>query len=267
MKEILIDTYQGTFHPCQIEWVRKDPLRKNRYIMFFFDRVYNDYFYANLVKQKGEFFVEDLDYSFTKHSLVALGEHVFKKVDLSELPPYMKSVEHKKLTNNDVIVYGYNNSFQLIKKTDFLELESYANCLTGPEYLYFKILDSTPNMNGFSYVLEFSEKSSNPLKKRVIAKHKTTKALSDIFCDNGIYTYTYDNRDSFNVNLRDERILVQKLIEINRGKRKNLDPELLTKMVRIMLAEEDRMKAAREYQMYLNTFYGKWEKEKKYMSR
>lgn len=265
MKEIYIDTYSGSFYPCDVLWLRRNPITGN-YLLYFFDRIASEYCYAKLTKLNGHYYVKDIYSQNDKHILQILAQNSIPKVEVADLPPLLKNINHRRITSNDVLIDSPNapHAFTLIKKSDYIELKSYSNAIKGPEYLYFKVLDIKPFETGFSYQLQFSEKSKTPLKKNIIARHTTGKGLTDLFCDNGIYIYIYDQRDKEIIDPKSERIFCQNVMASNKDKK--YDPEILTKVCREMLKEEDYLKALMQYQEYINTFYRKFE-EQKYRNR
>lgn len=153
----------------------------------------------------------------------------------------------------------------LIKRVEYLELESYANALNdGPEYIYFIVNEMKPLLNSFEYNLTFACKSNKPLKKNIIARHKTEKSLRDFPSDGNVYGIRFPYEEKLDINLKLERTLVLKIMDLEKNRRKNMDPVLLTKIVRMMLSREDYVQAAREYQIYLRDYYDKWVKEGDY---
>lgn len=265
MKQIYIDTYKGTFHPCDILSFKHNRIT-DIFSIYFYDRANGIYSYANLEKINKEFFIKDIHDLSDKNAFSRLISSMQHNADISLLPPFLKSVNHRTITNKDVYVETKAmHAFKVIQRLEFLELKSYCDAIEGPIYYYFIIKDMEPNINGFYYKLKLSKISHKSLKKNIIARHTTTKSLNDLLSTDLYYYYTYDKTEKIDIDLDSERVLINKIIELNRGRRKNLDTELLTKVVRIILSEEDRIKAAREYQVYLSTYYDKWVEERKYI--
>lgn len=260
MREINLGTDSGVLHPCEIEYLKHDVLR-DRYYLYFFDRVLNDYCFAEVfVADDDKIYVKDIEYRSFEGFFHALSSLAMPKMDITDLPPtipyYIITEENEK---NVFLGRRRGSSGQLIKRVEFLEVESYANALSDePEYLYFIINDMKPYLYSFEYNVTYSCRSDEPLKKHIIARHKTAKCLEDLPHEGNTFTLRFQDGEKLNINPKMERPLVLKIMELEKDKRKNMDPVLLTKIVRMMLAREDYIEAAREYQIYLRDYYDKW---------
>lgn len=270
MKQICIDTYKGVFHPCEVESFRYNSLTKT-YTLNFFDRSDNEFYCAEVVKIKDEFFVKNICFRFEENPALRMFRTALPKVDVSVLPPYLKSIKHKKIKTNDIVyergpMHGY-----FIKKNEYLEIESYGNALDGKKYYYILVDDMEPNIEGFEYTGNLVATSDKPLKKRIIARHKTERDISDFPKYDDTYEMFFPLVEEVNVNLEFERMLINKIQKLQKGKRENMNPVYLTKIVRMMINSDDRLKAAQEYNKYLTKYYDAWiredEEEKKYKSR
>ncbi len=274
MREIYLSTKSGMLHPCEIEYLKHDAIG-DKYYLYFFDRVLNEYCFAEILKRKGKYFVKEIDYRSCEGFLHAFSSLLMLKEDITDLPPvipYYKT-DKKEKTN---LFYGRINgsSGTLIKRVEYLELESYCNALKDePEYYYFIVQDMQPLLlptdkdpyaGAFDYYLTFVCKSDKPLKKNIIARHKTDKSLYDLPHDGNIFKLVFPYKEKLDINPAVERPLVLKIMELERAQRKDMDPVLLTKVVRLMMNQDDYVGAARDYQTYLEQFYDKWINDEKY---
>ncbi|MDE5630512.1 MAG: hypothetical protein K2G03_07015 [Bacilli bacterium] len=274
MREIYLGTKSGILHPCGVEYLKHDAIG-GKYYLYFFDRTLNDFCFAEVVKQKGKLFVKEIDYRSYEGLLHALGSLFMNKEDITKLPPVIPYYETKK-NNKTNLFYGRSNgsAAPLIRKVEYLELESYCNALKDdPEYYYFIVQDMKPFLvptdknpydGAFEYYLNFVCSSSVPLKKNIIARHKTDKSLYDLPHDENIFKVVFPYNDKLKIDLKEERRLVLKIMELEKNQRKDMDPVLLTKVVRMMIQKDDYVKAALEYQIYLEQYYDKWVNDEKY---
>lgn len=263
MRAIYLDSYYGHFHPCEVDSLKYNAITK-KYILYYFDRTVGDYMYAYLKKINGEFFITENDYQSFENPFLAISSVVLEKLDVSVLPPFIKSIDRPILNGDEIICRSSTSAGYLFKKKlDFLEIESYEDALNGVKYYYFIVLNMTPKIDGFNYYAKFSCESSKPLKKRIIARHKLECPIYDIPHEDEVYSFDFGLEDKINVNMRVEELLVKKIMELNNGKRSDMDPVLLTKLVRMILRSKDREKAALEYHTLLSKYYDKWVEEKK----
>lgn len=266
MREINLGTKSNVLHPCEVEYLKHDILR-DKYYLYFFDRVLNDYCFAEvIIGDDDKYYVKEIDYRSFEGFFHALSSLAMPKMDITELPPVMPYYKKTKKNQTNLLLGKRNGSSGvIIKRVEYLELESYANALKdGPEYLYFIVNDMRPLLNSFEYNLTFACKSDEPLKKNIIARHKTDKSLADFPSDGNVYGIRFPYEEKLNVNHKLERPLVRKIMDLEKNRRKNMDPVLVTKIVRMILAREDYVQAAREYQIYLRDYYDKWVKEEEY---
>lgn len=261
MKLIYINSFQESYHPCEVLSFKYNAVTK-KYVIYFFDCTMNDYFYAYLINKNGSFLVDKIDYINEEGLPKMLLNGLLNKVDVSILPPYIPFVHRKNLYGNEILA-DYNYEYILKKKIDFLEIESYEDALNYPKYHYFIIEDMEPSFEGFKYVTKFVTTSNKPLKKRIIARHKMELPISDFKQEDGSYLFQFGLVDNIREDTEQIGKLVTKIIELNKGKRENMDSTLLTKMVRLMLESSDRRQAFREYQNYLHLYYDKWILENK----
>lgn len=265
MREINLGTKSGMLHPCEIEYLKYDRLR-DKYYLYFFDRVFNDFCYAEVLINNGKYYVKEIDYRSYEGLVHALSSLAMPKMDITKLPPVMPYFKKTKKNENNVFYGDGNGNHQtLIKRVEYLEVESYANALNDePEYLYFIVDEMIPYLDFFEYHLTYSCKSSKPLKKNIIARHKIDKSLVDLPHEGNKYLITFPHEEKLNINTELERTLILKIMELERVRRNNMNPVLLTKIVRMMLAQDDYVQAAREYQIYLRDYYDKWIKDEEY---
>ena len=263
MRVIYLDNYYGHFHPCEVNSLRYNALTK-KYILYYFDQTLGDYMYAYLKKIDGEFFITENDYRSFQNKTSAFSSLVLEKVDITHLPPFIRLINQPYFQGDKVICVPKTSSKYIFKqKVDFLEIESYEDALNGIKYYYFIVQDMIPNIDGFKYIAKFSCESRRPLKKNIIARHKLDCPIQDIPKYNGAFIFNFGLEDKINVNMRVEALLVKKIMELNEGKRENMDSVLLTKIVRMILRSQNREKAALEYQTLLSKYYDKWVEEKK----
>lgn len=273
MREIYLGTKSGTLHPCEVEYLKHDAIG-DKYYLYFFDRTLNDFCYAEVVKRKGKLFIKEIDYRSYEGFLHAVGSLFMNKEDITKLPPVIPYYKNK--DNNTNLFYGRTNgsAAPLIRNVEYLEVESYCNALKDePEYYYFIVqemhpflvpTEKDPYAGAFEYYMTFACKSDKPLKKNIIARHKTEKSLYDLPHDGKTFKVVFPYKEKLGINIKAERRLVLKIMELESARRKNMDPVLLTKIVRMMMQEADYIEAAREYQMYLEQYYDKWISDEKY---
>lgn len=264
-KQIYINAYNRVFYPCEIISFKHVTLTNN-YIIHFFDLVIGDYKYAYVKKKGNKFYLDEIVDCRDTNLLHTIANAAHPDADITLLPHVLDTYASKRDRKNSSFI-DINKSpeaFVIKRKADYLELVSYGNALLGKQYLYFKIKNVKLFKHGFGYQCEFVESSFEPIKnKNIIAKHETGKSLNDLYCENGEYLYIYDKREKEFYDPINEKTLIKKIINENNGKRMNLDSELLTKTVRIILQEENRLEAFINYERYLETFYDKWDKDKK----
>lgn len=275
MREIYLGTKSGMLHPCEVEYLKHDAIG-DKYYLYFFDRTLNDFCYAEVLKRKKRFYVKEIDYRAYEGFLRSIGSLFMQKEDITKLPPVMPyyNMDKKDEVN---LFYGQStgNEGSIIKRVEYLEVESYCNALAdGPEYYYFIVndmkpflipTDKDPYAGAFEYDLTFTCKSSIPLKKNIIARHKTDKSLYDLPHEGTIFKLTFPYKEKLAINPNVERPLVLKIMELEQSKRQDMDPILLTKVVRMMVDRDDYVNAALEYQKYLEEYYDKWINDEKYM--
>ena len=262
MRAIYLDNCYGHFHPCDVVSLKYNALTK-KYILYYYDQTLGEHMYAYLKKVDGEFFITDYDFRSFESVSSAFTSPLLGKADITQLPPFIKSINRPYFQGNEVVCQSKTTSGYLKKKIDFIEIESYEDALNGVKYYYFIVQDMIPRVDGFKYLAKFSCESSKRLKKNIIAKHKLECPIQDIPQEDGVYTFDFGLEDKINVNMEVEALLVKKIMELNKGKRDNMDPVLLTKVVRMILRSQDRKKAALEYQQLLSKYYDKWVEEKK----
>ncbi len=265
MREINLGTSSRGLHPCEVEYLKHDILR-DKYYLYFFDCVLNDYCFAEILIEDGKYYVKEIDYRSFESFAHALGSLTMPKMDITKLPPMVPYyIKNKENSTNICVCEKRGCTLPIIKRVEFLEVQSYANALKdGPEYLYFIVDDMKPYFRFFEYDLTFSCKSNKPLKKNIIARHKTDKCLADFSHDGKNYSITFPYEDRLNIHPKLEKPLVLKIMKLEKQRRKNMNPVLLTKIVRMILAREDYVQAAREYQIYLSYFYDRWMQEEEY---
>ncbi len=262
MRVIYLDNYYGHFHPCEVDSLKYNPLTK-KYSLYYFDRTLGDYMYAHLKKINDEFVITDYDYSNLEDASSALNSLISTKADVASLPPFVKLINHQNMPSDFTVCKSNLEPTYIFKKRlDYLEIESYEDALNGIKYYYFIVDEMIPSMDGFKYLARYVCDSKKPLKKNVIARHKLETPILDIPQEDGIYSFEFGLEDKIYADLDKEKLLVEKIIELNKGRRKEMDSVLLTKIVRMIIRSQDRHKAALEYQMYLSQFYDKWLKEK-----
>lgn len=255
MRQIYIDTNVGLFHPCEVECVKYNQIT-NKYHIYFYDRSMGEFCFAELKKINGEFFVMPPSFQSEKNFFTAVGSLMLPKLDITTLPPFLKSIKYQKVSDKDIILKPYTEKFKfLINKLEYLEVESVANALVGSMYYYFIVDEMNPKIDGFEYYGRLVAKSCVPLKKNIIARHRTDKDLSSIKKTEESIPLSFPEKDNLHVNMKVEGMLVKKIMELEHNRRSELDPVVLTSVVRKMLAESDHVKAAREYQEYLKNFY------------
>lgn len=263
MRAIYLDNYYGHFHPCEVDSLRYNALTK-KYILYYFDRTLGDYMYAHLKKIDGKFYITENDYRSFEGTASAFTSLVLEKLDVTQLPPYITMINRPTLKGDEAFCRSKTSAGYIFKeKLDFLEIESYEDALNGVKYYYFLISDMIPKVDGFKYLANYSCESNKPLKKNIIARHKLAIPIEDIPHEYGMYSFHFGLEDNLNVNMRVEELLVKKIMELNEGKRKDMDPVLLTKLVRMILRSKDREKAALEYQTLLSKYYDRWVMEKR----
>ena len=274
MREIYLGTKSGMLHPCEVESLKHDAIG-DKYYLYFFDRTLNEFCFAELVKRKGRYYTKEIDYRSYEGFIHAVGSLFMNKEDITNLPPVIPYYKNKE-QNKTNLFYGRTNgsAAPLVRKVEYLEVESYCNSLKDePEYYYFIVQDMQPFLvpteknpyaGAFEYYLTFSCKSDVPLKKNIIARHKTDKSLYDLPHDGKTFKVVFPYKEKLNINTQAERRLVLKIMELEKTQRKNMDPVLLTKIVRMMMQEDDYIEAALEYQMYLEQYYDKWVNDEKY---
>lgn len=264
MKEIIIGTKEGTLHPCEVEHLKKDIIG-GKYYLYFFDRVLNDYCYVELVKRHGRFYAKNMDYRSCEGLAHALGILAMPKEDIADLPPLIPFYKRSKQKTNELLTRTKGGGGSIVKRVEFLELQSYCNALRDePIYYYFIVNDMSATLHSFKYNLTFTCKSEVPLKKNIIARHKTTKVLDDFEHEGLIFGMEFFDDETLDIDHNVEKALVRKIMELESDRRKDLNPILLTKIVRMILAQDDYVEAAREYQGYLEEYYDKWIREEKY---
>ena len=257
-----------SYHKCEVSSIKKD-LLSNEYYIYFFDSIYNSYYVSSLEFINGSFYISDIQKEMGElNFLDTLIKSTHKKQDITHLQPVINSVKHKDKilpSIKDLELHNYYENKDVsafsIKRIDYLELISYADA-TKTKYLYFIIDDMNVNELGYEYSLRFVCESDTPLKKNIVAKHRTDKSLSDIYRVDGEYYMSFELKDILNINLELENKFVKALYNHFKPKYK-LDTEVLTKIVRIMLSKKDYVEAARSYNYYLNTYYVPYLKNKK----
>lgn len=266
MRAIYLDNYYGHLHPCEVDSLRYNPLTK-KYILYYYDRTLGEYMYAYLKKIDDTFYITKSDYRSFENMASAFTSLVLGKIDITELPPYITLIDSPSLKGKYITRSKNSAGYIFKEKLDFLEIESYEDALNGVKYYYFIVDEMIPKVDGFKYYANYSCVSDKPLKKNIIARHKLDIPIEDVPREYGMYLFEFGLEDNLNINMRVESLLVKKIMELNEGKRDDMDPILLTKIVRMILRSKDREKAALEYQTLLSNYYDKWveEKEKKHL--
>lgn len=247
--EVFINLHSGNLYPCEITNLFYN-FDKDIYLINFHNILMNEDDIGILKRIDSEFYYYKSIDDETYHELM---NDKVRNEDISILGISIPNLENKRITNN------FENNISINK---YLELESYSDILKGVEYLYFKILDVSRFNDSFKYVLELSCRSNKILNKNVVSRHKTTKSLEDIFCDNGKYIYISNDNDSLKINPNLESIIVNDFIKINKVKNRNVDSTILTKIARILISEDNYYNSSVSYDEYLDTFYDTLEKKK-----
>lgn len=261
MRAIYLDNYYGHLHPCEVYSLRYNPLTQ-KYVLYYFDRTLGEYMYAYLEKIDDKFYITKNDYRSFESTASAFTSLVLAKLDITSLPPYITMIDRPSLENKCITRSKNSVGYIFKQKLDFLEIESYEDALNGVKYYYFIVQDMIPKVDGFKYYANYSCESDKPLKKNIIARHKLDIPIEDIPHEYGMYAFNFGLEDNLNINMRVEALLVKKIMELNEGKRDDMDPVLLTKFVRMILRCRDREKAALEYQTLLAKYYDKWIEER-----
>lgn len=262
MKLIYMSTRNGYMHPCEIESFKYNRLT-DKYTVYYYDRSRCDYCIAHLKMIDGEYYVIDNDSRAYMNLPKALFDMSLENCDISLLPPYIRFINDKnKNITSKFVEPKPNHGYILKKKIDYLEIKSYEDALNGVKYYYFIVDDMEPTLDGFRYVCDYSLESKVPLKKTIIGRHEISIPLNDVDKIYGKYCFEFKYDEHLDIDMSKEKILVKKIMELNKGKRDDMDPVLLTKIVRMILASDDQLKAAREYKLYLHKYYDKWVEEK-----
>lgn len=262
MRAIYLDNYYGHLHPCEVDSLKYNPITK-KYILYYFDRTLGDYMYAYLENVDGAFYIIENDYRSFESTSSAFLSLALEKIDITHLPPYITMIDKPSLEGKTISKNKGYVGYIFKQKIDFLEIESYEDALNGVKYYYFMVQDMFPKSDGFKYLANYSCVSNKPLKKNIIARHKLSVPIDDIPHEEGMYSFRFGLEDNLNINMEVEALLVKKIMELNEGKRDNMDPVLLTKIVRMILHSKDREKAALEYQTLLSKYYDKWVEERR----
>lgn len=251
----------NSYHKCEVSSIKKS-LLTNIYSIYFFDPIYDAYYVSDLDFIKGEFYISDIHHEVGEiNFLDTLLKSTHKKIDIKHLQPIINSLKHKKCNKSDIYLDNKEKTALTIKKIDYLELISFADA-TNTKYLYFIIDDMNVSDIGYEYTLRLVTESNVRLKKNVVATHATIKSLSDLFLSDGYYHLSFEKNDKVNVDTYKESRLVTSLYNHFKNKY-DLDTEILTKIVRIMLGKEDYIEAIKQYNYYLNTYYVPYLKDKK----
>lgn len=261
MRAIYLDSHYGHLHPCEVDSLKFNPLT-NKYVLYYFDRTLGDYMYAYLKKVDDRFYIVKNDYSSEENPALAFASLALQKLDITHLPPYITMIDKPSIENKTISKNKGYIGYVFKQKIDFLEIESYEDALNGVKYYYFIIQEMLPRINGFKYLAYYSCVSNKPLKKNIIARHKLSRPIEDVPHEYGMYSFEFGLEDNLNINMKIEALLAKRIMELNKGKRENMDPVLLTKIVRMILHSKDRDRAALEYETLLSKYYDKWLEER-----
>lgn len=280
MRQIYIDQLAGHFHPCEVIKFKYSRLKK-QYFLYYFDRALNDYCVAEVYPQDDTLVVGLVSYLSESTFFEAISSLLYEDLDITTLPAYIREKDHKRIFKNDVVEKPkVGTSLARARKLEYLEVTSYGNSLEGPKYYYFILDEMEPRVEkrvdsmgqeqlvtGFYYLGRLAEVSSKPLKKNIIARQESLSDIRDFNKLDGRYYMNFDDVQNINVNQKAEAIIIRKIMELNQGRRSNMDPVLLTKVVRIILSQRDRNRAVMEYEKYLQAYYDKWVLEKEKLKR
>ena len=260
MRQIGIAFYENSFHPCEVCSLKYNKIT-DIYHLYYYDRVMADYYMATLEKRGNNYFLLDFELQSDSSIWQVLASYIYEECDITNLPALLKR-EDEKMKNVFISRPEVPSSLEDVKVLEYLEIISYENALNYPTFYYFIIQKMDVHKDYFDYEAKIVEKSNKRLKKNIIARHKLLNPITDYPNDGLIYKLRLRDKDIADPNLETEAILVKKIIELNRGRRSDMDPILLTKIVRMILSQEDYLKAAREYEYFMNKYYDKWIAEK-----